>query len=60
MAFWCGEFANSYVLAKMKLLPADDLWDRTIGSTVVGELVHTAMVMALAFAGTVPAHPSPS
>src|SRR3546814_9402088 len=37
-AFWAGEFANSFVLAKMKLLTQGrHLWMRTIGSTVVGQ-----------------------
>ena len=37
-AFWAGEFANSYVLAKMKLWTEGRfLWMRTIGSTVVGQ-----------------------
>jgi uncharacterized integral membrane protein (TIGR00697 family) len=53
-AFWCGEFANSYVMAKMKLLTKGRfLWSRTIGSTVVGQAVDTVVVMTLAFAGTV-------
>jgi hypothetical protein len=53
-AFWCGEFANSYVLAKMKLLTGGRyLWSRTIGSTLVGQAVDTAVVMILAFGGTV-------
>ncbi len=53
-AFWAGEFANSYVLAKMKLLTRGRwLWTRTIGSTVVGQAVDTAVVMVLAFGGTV-------
>jgi queuosine precursor transporter len=54
VAFWCGEFANSYVMAKMKLLTGGRfLWSRTIGSTVVGQGVDTVVVMVLAFAGTV-------
>jgi hypothetical protein len=53
-AFWAGEFANSYVLARMKLLTGGRfLWSRTIGSTVVGQAVDTAVVMVLAFGGTV-------
>ncbi len=55
-AFWAGEFANSFVLAKMKLLTNGRwLWTRTIGSTIVGQAVDTAVVMVLAFGGTVPA-----
>lgn len=53
-AFWCGEFANSFVMAKMKILTAGrHLWTRTIGSTVVGQAVDTVVVMTIAFAGTV-------
>lgn len=52
-AFWAGEFANSFVLAKMKLLTRGRwLWSRTIGSTLVGQAVDTAVVMVLAFGGT--------
>ncbi|HWQ56244.1 MAG TPA: queuosine precursor transporter [Bryobacteraceae bacterium] len=55
-AFWAGEFANSFVLAKMKLLTGGRrLWTRTIGSTIVGQAVDTTLVMVLAFAGSVPA-----
>lgn len=56
LAFWCGEFANSYVMAKMKLLTDGRmLWTRTVGSTVVGQAVDTGIVVVLAFAGTLPA-----
>ncbi len=52
IAYWCGEFANSFVMAKMKLLTAGKyLWMRTIGSTVVGQGVDTVIVIVLAFAG---------
>lgn len=55
-AFWAGEFANSYVLSKMKILTGGRwLWTRTIGSTVVGQAVDTVVVMTVAFGGTVPA-----
>ena len=38
VAFWAGEFANSYVLARMKIWTAGRfLWTRTIGSTIVGQ-----------------------
>ena len=56
IAFWCGEFANSYTLAKMKLLTKGRfLWTRTVGSTVVGQAVDTAIVMVVAFGGSMPA-----
>lgn len=52
IAFWCGSFANSYVLAKMKLLTNGRLlWTRTIGSTVVGEAVDSSLFYAIAFYG---------
>lgn len=51
-AYFCGEFANSFVLAKMKILTAGKwLWTRTIGSTVVGEAVDSALFYPLAFYG---------
>ncbi len=50
LAYWCGEFANSFTLAKMKLLTRGKyLWTRTIGSTVVGQAVDTAVVMTIIF-----------
>jgi len=52
IAFWAGEFTNSYVLAKMKLITGGRyLWMRTIGSTVAGQAVDTALVIVLGFAG---------
>ncbi len=53
IAYWCGEFANSFVLAKMKLWTGGRyLWTRTVGSTVVGQAVDTILVMTLAFGGS--------
>lgn len=55
IAFWCGSFANSYVLAKMKIWSAGRwLWMRTIGSTVVGEAVDSGLFYAIAFYGIWP------
>jgi uncharacterized integral membrane protein (TIGR00697 family) len=52
LAFWAGEFANSLVLAKMKLLTEGKyLWTRTIGSTVVGQGVDSLIFYPLAFWG---------
>jgi len=52
-AYFCGEFVNSFVLAKMKILTAGRwLWTRTIGSTVFGEAVDSALFYPLAFYGT--------
>ena len=51
-AFWAGEFANSFVLAKMKLWTKGKyLWTRTIGSTVVGQGVDSLIFYPLAFVG---------
>ena len=51
-AFWAGEFANSFVLAKMKLLTqGKHLWMRTIGSTIVGQGVDSLLFYPLAFYG---------
>jgi uncharacterized integral membrane protein (TIGR00697 family) len=53
IAYWCGEFANAFVMAKLKLITKGRmLWVRTIGSTVAGQMVDTVVVMTLAFAGT--------
>jgi len=52
VAYWCGEFANSFTLAKLKLLTKGRyLWTRTIGSTIVGQAVDTTVVMFVAFYG---------
>jgi queuosine precursor transporter len=56
LAYLCGEFINSFVLAKLKLATAGRwLWSRTVGSTVVGQGVDTAIFLAVAFAGVLPA-----
>jgi uncharacterized integral membrane protein (TIGR00697 family) len=53
LAFWCGEFANSFTLAKLKLVTKGRyLWTRTIGSTVVGQAVDTTIVILFIFYGT--------
>ena len=55
IAYLCGEFANSYTLAKMKLLTRGRwLWTRTIGSTVVGQFADTFIALPIAFAGVLP------
>lgn len=55
VAYWAGEFANSFVLSRMKLVTnGKHLWMRTIGSTAVGQFVDTILVMTLTFAGTTP------
>jgi uncharacterized integral membrane protein (TIGR00697 family) len=51
--YLAGEFANSFVLARMKILTRGRwLWSRTIGSTVVGEGLDSAIFITLAFVGT--------
>ena len=50
-AYWLGEFSNSFVLAKMKILTNGRwLWSRTIGSTLIGELVDTVIFVVVASA----------
>ncbi|MCG3138242.1 MAG: hypothetical protein HJJLKODD_02103 [Phycisphaerae bacterium] len=52
LAFWVGDFANSFVLAKMKILTRGRwLWTRTIGSTLVGQAVDSFIFYPLAFWG---------
>ena len=52
IAFWAGDFANSYTMARMKLLTNGKmLWTRTVGSTVVGQAVDTTLVIVLTYAG---------
>ena len=52
LAFWIGDFANSYVLAKMKIWTNGRwLWTRTIGSTLVGEGLDSITFYPLAFYG---------
>jgi queuosine precursor transporter len=55
-AYLVGEFANAFVLAKLKIATAGRwLWLRTIGSTVVGQGLDSVVFVTLAFAGAVPA-----
>jgi uncharacterized integral membrane protein (TIGR00697 family) len=55
IAYWAGEFSNSYTLAKLKLATRGRfLWVRTIGSTLVGEGVDTLLFVLIAFAGALP------
>lgn len=52
IAFWSGSFINSFVLAKMKIWTQGKwLWTRTIGSTVVGEFIDSALFYTIAFWG---------
>lgn len=53
IAYWAGEFANSYTMAKLKILTGGRyLWTRTVGSTVVGQAVDSAVVMIIGFGFT--------
>jgi uncharacterized integral membrane protein (TIGR00697 family) len=53
IAYFCGEFVNSFILARMKIMTAGKwLWTRTIGSTIAGEAVDSALFYPLAFYGT--------
>lgn len=55
IAFFSGEFSNSFILAKMKILTKGKmLWTRTIGSTIVGEFVDTVVFVIVAFYGIFP------
>src|SRR5437016_10664400 len=52
VAYWAGEFCNSYVLARMKVRSEGrHLWMRTIGSTIAGEGVDSLIFYPLAFLG---------
>jgi hypothetical protein len=53
IAYWCGEFANSVTMAKMKIWTnGKHLWTRTVGSTVIGQFVDTAVLVFVGFGGT--------
>jgi uncharacterized integral membrane protein (TIGR00697 family) len=55
LAYLVGEFANSFVLAKMKIVTSGRwLWTRTIGSTLVGQGFDSLVFITLAFVGTIP------
>ncbi|MCP5145189.1 MAG: queuosine precursor transporter [Gammaproteobacteria bacterium] len=52
VAFWAGDFVNSFVMAKMKLLTRGRwLWTRTIGSTIVGQGMDSLIFYPIAFLG---------
>ena len=55
VAYFCGEFSNSYLLAKMKIwMHGKHLWARTIGSTLVGQLVDSSLFVIIAFGMMLP------
>ncbi|WP_456448005.1 queuosine precursor transporter [Deinococcota bacterium DY0809b] len=55
LAYWAGEFANSYVLARMKVRSRGRFFGaRALGSTLVGQAVDTGLFLLVAFAGLYP------
>jgi hypothetical protein len=53
--YFCGEFVNSTILSRMKVWTnGRALWSRTIGSTVVGELIDSVVFVFIAFTGVIP------
>ena len=57
VAYFAGEFSNSFVLAKMKILTRGRwLFTRTIGSTIIGEGIDTVLFVTIAFAGLYTSH----
>ncbi len=55
IAYFCGEFLNSFVLAKIKILTSGKwLWIRIIGSTIAGQLVDSLLFILIAFWGVLP------
>lgn len=55
LAYWAGGFTNDFVLAKMKIWTKGKmLWSRTIGSTIVGQLVDSFLFIGIAFYGIIP------
>ena len=55
VAYFAGEFSNAYIMAKMKVQTDGRwLWTRTVASTLVGELVDTALFVIIAFLGIWP------
>ena len=56
VAYLLGEFANAFVMAKMKIATKGRwLWSRTIGSTLIGEGLDSLVFMTIAFVGEIPA-----
>lgn len=55
LAYFAGEFSNSIVLSRMKIITKGRwLWTRTIGSTLVGQAIDTSIFMGVAFSGLYP------
>lgn len=52
VAYFVGEFSNSYILSRLKIFTKGKyLWTRTIGSTLVGELIDSVLFVCIAFGG---------
>ena len=55
IAYLIGEFANAYVMARMKVATGGRwLWTRTIGSTIIGQGLDSAVFVTAAFLGVIP------
>lgn len=55
MAYFVGEFSNSVILSRLKIMTKGKwLWSRTIGSTLVGQLIDTLIFITIAFWGVLP------
>lgn len=55
IAYWAGEFSNSYLIAKIKVwMDGKHLWARTIGSTIVGQGIDTTLFVLIGFWGVFP------
>jgi uncharacterized integral membrane protein (TIGR00697 family) len=55
VGYFFGEFSNSYVMSKMKILTnGKHLWTRTVGSTIVGEAVDSILFVSISFLGIIP------
>lgn len=55
IAYLCGTFSNSFILAKIKVITnGSKLWIRTIGSTIIGELIDSVIFIIIAFWGILP------
>lgn len=55
LAYLAGEFVNAYILARLKVkMQGRHLWVRTIGSTLVGQAIDSAIFMTIAFVGILP------
>ena len=60
VAYLVGEFANSIVLARLKVATGGRwLWTRTIASTLVGQALDSAIFISIAFSGSVPGERAP-